>query len=300
MEAAKTVETPEDFRAGIDAALAQLEGYSAQVGERVSLTRAAVEAEVAKANPETGTNELVSPEKVREVLGPKFLSIKALNEELRHDGLMIADETTPINNGTENVTEAQFLAWVADAQKHTRKREDREDNLPLLMRSFTKIREIESGKEITPDLNWMENFLATTEHPRLKGKSAFFDEYITKITKESIGNGGYAWLYSDGVAGSNNMTESQQETFMEEKFGSKEMAPDWDLFVASVFYYAKTGIWLFDDIWVRLEAKDTDVARAYFSSVIDSGKFYLDYANPDDADNDLYASCGGRSPVISQ
>jgi len=305
LKSAEAEQSPEAKQAQIDVALGQLEALSAQVIAAVSLTKGAVDGEVAKADPvvpEVETGEPVSIERAREILGEHLQTTEDVDAMLKADGWKVVDpESYPT---TLNATEKELQDYVAYAIANTREKEGR-NQTPWVSIEVIQVENIETGKKEDMNDEWILNWLKTTKNPNLKGKYAEFTEYAQTKARKQVGNGEWYYMFSDGVAGSNesktcNGKESGQVEYLTEKLGSGEMALDPNLLKAVVLHCSKTGEMRFDDIWVRTEGEDTVGDRVYFFSWTDCGRFGLDGAGSGSANDVLFASRGGRSPRISQ
>ena len=303
-EGFKDKELPEIQKA-VDEAIVQLQEYSTNVVVAVSATKGDVDGEVAKAEPttpEAETEEPVSIERAREILGEHLQTVEDYNEMLKDDGWRVADpEQYPT---TLNATEKELQDYVAHAIANTREKEGR-NQAPWVSIEVIQVENIKTGKKEDMNDEWILNWLKTTKNPNLKGKYADFTKYAQTKARKQAGNGEWYYMFSDGVAGSNKSetctgTESGQVKYLTEKLGSGEMALDPNLFKAAVLHYSKTGEMRFDDIEVRTEGKDTAGGRVCFYSWAGNGGFWLSGAHSDVANDGLFASRGGRSPRISQ
>jgi len=294
-----------DIQGAVDEAITQLQEYSTNIVGAVSSTKGDVEGEVAKAeltNPEAETGEPVSIERAREILGEHLQTTEDVDAMLKADGWKVADpESYPT---TLNATEKELQDYVAHAIANTREKEGR-NQTPWVSIEVIQVENIKTGKKEDMNDEWILNWLKTTKNPNLKGKYAEFTEYAQTKARKQVGNGEWYYMFSDGVAGSNesktcNGKESGQVEYLTEKLGSGEMALDPNLLKAVVLHCSKTGEMRFDDIWVRTEGEDTVGDRVYFFSWTDCGRFGLDGAGSGSANDVLFASRGGRSPRISQ
>ncbi len=171
--------------------------------------------------------------------------------------------------------------------------------------SIKQVENIKTRKKEDMTDEWILNWLKTTKNPNLKGKYAEFAEWAQTKTRTQAGDGEWYYMFSDGVVGSNKSktcdgTEQGQVEYLIERLGSGEMASDQHMLKVVVQHCAKTGEMRFDDIWGRTEGKDTAGGCVSFRSLTADGFFGFVSTAPGLAVGGLLASCGGRSPRISQ
>ncbi len=291
-----------EIQKAVDDAITELQEYSANIVVAVASTKDGVEEEVVKAeattNPEVEAGEPVSIERAREILGEHLQTTEDVDTMLEADGWRVVNsESYPT---TLNATEKELQDYVAHAIANTREKEGR-DQTPWVSIEIKQVENIETGKKEDMTDEWILNWLKTTKNPNLKGKYAEFTGYARTKARKQVGNGEWYYMFSDGVAGSNESetcsgTEKGQVEYLTGKLGSGEMALDPNLFKAAVLHCSKTGEMRFDDIWVRTEGKDTAGDRVRFGSWAGDGEFGLDGTRPDYAYDFLFASRGSRSP----
>lgn len=236
-----------------------------------------------------GEGEKATYEQAREILGEHFYGLEEIQAVLGVDGYEIVDQAIEINATVE-----QLQKWVSWAKEHTRG-----EKMPILLFNIKQVRDREGNvHDFSPE--FIAEWLKTTTHPNLKGKEAIFSKYVKGSTQRSAGNGKWSYLFSDGVSGSGSKNEAEQVAHSEATLGSDQMADAPDLFKAMVLHHARTGEWLFDDIWVRTETKDTVGGRVVAHSWRHDGEFELDGTDPRDAGDDWLSSHDSSVPEFSQ